>query len=115
MPPSQEVGPADLSNLLFEYVNPQDTEFQPKVTLMWPRTNCFLFEVLPARLRVQTVWYQPKAPLYPMLVRKKADRLLTSASLPKFHCLFLTEGEPAPRSAGGGGPVAQCHPFVLLP
>ena len=54
MPPSQEVGPADLSNPPFEYVNQRDTEFQTSVTLMWPRTNCFLFEVLPARPRVQT-------------------------------------------------------------
>lgn len=112
MSPSQ--GPADLSNLLFEYVNPQDTEFQAKVMLMWPRTNCSLFGVIPARPRMQMMWYQAKAPLYSML-GKKADSLLNPASLPKSPCLCLTEGEPAPGPAGGGGTSAQSHSFVLLP
>lgn len=43
MPPFQEVGPADLSNLLFEYVNPQDTEFQPKVSYIDVAQNKLLF------------------------------------------------------------------------
>lgn len=78
MSPSQ--GPADLNNPLLKYVNPQNTEFKPSFILMWPRSNCSLFGVIPARPRIQTMWYQAKAPLYSMLTGKKADSLLTSAS-----------------------------------
>lgn len=78
---------------------------------MWPRTNSLL-GVIPARARMQTM---SKAPLYSILTGKKANSLLTPASLLTFPCLFLTEGEPAPGSTGGGRTAAQSHPFILLP
>lgn len=78
---------------------------------MWLRKN-FLLGVIPARTRMQTM---SKAPLYSILTGKKANSLLTPASLPKFPCLFLIEGEPAPGSTGGGRTAAQSHSFILLP